>query len=638
DGRLNLPLLAAPEGVQLDINSLSTPQQFTSLTRTWYLRLNAGVCTMTLPSVNHIRNIIAMGNGTKLSFPNVTAYTQPNNTNVTWRAGDISVTNVDCELNFPNLITISGGVTTTSGTNFFFDITARNNAMINLPQLITITVPAETVTNATSGVRLYALSTGVLNAARLSNFTDQTVPGISRIEASADSFYTLTSLRQTGISGIVLSGVSLATGPVVLIPPAITSAPSVNAITGNMFSYQITATNTPYGFDLNPIPSGLRFNPDTGMLSGIPTIQGTQVLAMRAFNADGIATRSLTLTFTAPPAVNPPTDLYAWWKADVDGRDALGTLHGTLQGGVAIQPGRVGNAFTFTTIGQGVSLPQSPGLDLSRRSAWTVEAWIYPTSFTGSTYPTIYSLGDFCASLGLNSAGRLESWINNSNRLNTTPSVTLNAWSHVAMSYNGTNRVFFINGVNVGSGVAPAITDVDAASSIGNVTGSPSDSQFFGQIDELAVYGRALTDAEILSIHASGITGKSLPPSTFASWRNINFTPANLLVPTISGPDADPDSDGLQNILEYALGMNPMRPGTQELPTMQIAGGTITYRYLKRRSDVNYTVITSTRLEAANWTSAGVNQGVPDSQGFVTASTPTNGGKRFLRLRVQLVP
>ncbi len=48
--------------------------------------------------------------------------------------------------------------------------------------------------------------------------------------------------------------------------------------------------------------------------------------------------------------------------------------------------------------------------------------------------------------------------------------------------------------------------------------------------------------------------------SPFASWRLANFDAAQLADPSISGPDADPDKDGLSNLLEYFTGLLPLVP------------------------------------------------------------------------------
>jgi hypothetical protein len=123
------------------------------------------------------------------------------------------------------------------------------------------------------------------------------------------------------------------------------------------------------------------------------------------------------------------------------------------------------------------------------------------------------------ASFGLNNGtGELESWINNGNQIDSTNSVPLSQWSHVALVYNGTNRTFYINGAVAGSGPAPAISHVNSGDGIGcTITGSAADSQslFAGDIDALSVYNRALEADEIQAIYAAGGAGKctdKLPP------------------------------------------------------------------------------------------------------------------------------
>ena len=96
--------------------------------------------------------------------------------------------------------------------------------------------------------------------------------------------------------------------------------------------------------------------------------------------------------------------------------------------------------------------------------------------------------------------------------------------------------------------------------------------------------------------------------------------------------NSDSDNDGIGLLLEYALGLDPATAQLDGAPTMQVVGGVLALSYLHLRSDVIYSVETSTDL--ANWSTAGVNQGTGI---FPIAWTPTDGApQKYLRLRVTI--
>lgn len=47
-------------------------------------------------------------------------------------------------------------------------------------------------------------------------------------------------------------------------------------------------------------------------------------------------------------------------------------------------------------------------------------------------------------------------------------------------------------------------------------------------------------------------------PTRFASWRSLKFSASDLAAPHIAGPHDDPDGDGFDNFLEYALNRQPL--------------------------------------------------------------------------------
>lgn len=82
--------------------------------------------------------------------------------------------------------------------------------------------------------------------------------------------------------------------------PAITSAASVFATTGQPFTYRITALNKPTSFAATGLPDGLAVNPTLGLIVGVPTTPGTVQVTISATNAGGTDQRTLNLQVFDP--------------------------------------------------------------------------------------------------------------------------------------------------------------------------------------------------------------------------------------------------------------------------------------------------------------------------------------------------
>jgi hypothetical protein len=80
--------------------------------------------------------------------------------------------------------------------------------------------------------------------------------------------------------------------------------------------------------------------------------------------------------------------------------------------------------------------------------------------------------------------------------LGPTTALPVNTWSHIATTYDRTNWRFYVNGVQVATrAYTPAIQASTGALRIG---GNSIWSEWFaGQIDEVRVYDRALSAAEV---------------------------------------------------------------------------------------------------------------------------------------------
>src|SRR5205085_9423727 len=73
----------------------------------------------------------------------------------------------------------------------------------------------------------------------------------------------------------------------------------------------------------------------------------------------------------------PPPNGVAWYRAEGNADDNLGTNNGILQNGATFAPGFDGQAFSFDGFDDYVQVPDQPQLDVPQ---FTLEAWVNPNS------------------------------------------------------------------------------------------------------------------------------------------------------------------------------------------------------------------------------------------------------------------
>ena len=119
-----------------------------------------------------------------------------------------------------------------------------------------------------------------------------------------------------------------------------------------------------------------------------------------------------------------------------------------------------------------------------------------------------------------------------------------------------------------------------------------------------------------------------------ASWRQTHFGSSEATGNAAN--DADPDADGVANLLEYALAGDPMVAENDLLPVQAVVAGHLTLAF-DRISDgtLTYEVLASDDL--ATWSSVWSSTGAENTAGLVTVTDPellSAHARRFLRLRV----
>ena len=101
----------------------------------------------------------------------------------------------------------------------------------------------------------------------------------------------------------------------------------------------------------------------------------------------------------------------------------------------------------------------------------------------------------------------------------------------------------------------------------------------------------ALKDLTTASDHLPTVVDYTVA-TPYSTWQAQYFTSAELANPAISGDDADPDGDGIPNLVEYALGLLPRTAGVAGLPTVStttISGSKyLTLTYTQIIADTEY--------------------------------------------------
>jgi uncharacterized delta-60 repeat protein len=126
----------------------------------------------------------------------------------------------------------------------------------------------------------------------------------------------------------------------------------------------------------------------------------------------------------------------------------------------------------------------------------------------------------------------------------------------------------------------------------------------FGQVKTLWVTYQNNTGRYVVSAREGTLL--SLPNSsavriavTFDEWRSTKFSSLELYDQTISGPYADPDGDGVPNILESAFGGDPLFPDAEKAAlflSLEIGGAQMRFICDSYQADLTYEVQVSDNL------------------------------------------
>jgi parallel beta-helix repeat protein len=194
----------------------------------------------------------------------------------------------------------------------------------------------------------------------------------------------------------------------------------------------------------------------------------------------------------------------AWWKFDEGtgtiAYDSVDSNNGTIYG-ATWTTGHINGALSFDGINDYVDCGSGPGnYDNITVSAWmktSVYGTIVSNRYSSTGYGTWYTLYSTGLELGGNSSG--------SGYINVTFNTpTLNSlWHHIVYTKDGVNHAIYIDGVLDRQFTSTADISQSAPLFIGKRwTSSSSPLWFNGIIDDVRIYNRALSAAEVALLYA----------------------------------------------------------------------------------------------------------------------------------------
>lgn len=231
-------------------------------------------------------------------------------------------------------------------------------------------------------------------------------------------------------------------------------------------------------------------------------------------------------------AGNANTGLVAYWPLDGNANDASGNGHnGTVEGATLTtdRNGKANAAYHFEGSRRDtIRVPSSPSLK-NITSAATVAAWIKPEKWD-NTWVIVFAKGQNARQYGLFADDKGTLYMHDAYR-NDAPNVSaklpkglkLGVWQHVAVVYDGSKTVTYVNGKpgepkSTSGKFVP--NDEDLFFGRDDYVGSEN---YTGDIDDMRIYNRALSAAEIAALAGTSVSnsgGGSKTSTTTATSRS----------------------------------------------------------------------------------------------------------------------
>jgi hypothetical protein len=242
-----------------------------------------------------------------------------------------------------------------------------------------------------------------------------------------------------------------------------------------------------------------------------PTAAGIRTATVTIANDDP-ESGSFTFTISGEGTLQ---NLLGWWRFNENADITAGDSSGGNETGTLTAPlptwtsaGKLDGAIVFSgMIGQSVTVPDAPPLNPA--SGITISSWIYPTAWNSGANARVMQKGNSDNQYRLLVEGGVFKFnVAGVGTITNGTLPSLNTWTHVAGTYDGTALRLYYNGVEVVSAAAsgPLSTTGDSLYIGTKTAGAGAGNHFVGRIDDVRLYGRGLAASEIQTLAAQAGT------------------------------------------------------------------------------------------------------------------------------------
>ena len=353
----------------------------------------------------------------------------------------------------------------------------------------------------------------------------------------------------------------------------------------------------------------------------------------------------------ALPACDPvPSGIVYWWLGDDNPNDIVGGNTAILEGGVTYTTGNDGLPLSAFNFDGSTGFLATSDLINNAPQTFTLECWFKTTSsggpggvligFSGSQtqtgvgeqYDRIVYMGDN----GFLHFGIWPAWADSTTFYND------GNWHHVAATMSASDGIIlYVDGAQVAQNTSATIAAKYKGwwrigqDNLNNWPNAPASLFFKGAIDQVSIYNRELSAAEILAIYNAGGLGKCVPSSTAAQ---LVFTTSPVTVTagvassTITVQRQDQSGNPVTSEANRTVTLSSTSSGTVTFnpPSLTIASGSSSASFTYTDTQAGTQTITAASTSPTTITSATQQETVKPGPAeylisYPPINTPVNG-------------